>query len=216
MGTYLYASPEQMAGEIYSSKADMYSLGMILFELCHDPFGTAMERIMTLQYIRNGIQPQDWKLRESHMPVANMILALLSPKPSKRPNAIEVLTWGRRFSSTLASSSSLLQDSNEFLRRMESSPDKVIHAFQVFAKDLGDASNSTIYHNLLLEVCDIIRAGSNNNVKIVQCGLNMQTDSQVLEFVLEMEKDEDSCMTQILDQICQSTHVATVHRLNQL
>ncbi|GLE09694.1 hypothetical protein PINS_up021465 [Pythium insidiosum] len=40
VGTYLYASPEQVAGKKYNAKTDMYSLGMILFELCHERFTT--------------------------------------------------------------------------------------------------------------------------------------------------------------------------------
>ncbi|CAM9793934.1 unnamed protein product, partial [Ectocarpus fasciculatus] len=39
VGTYLYASPEQMSGKGYDEKTDMFSLGMLMFELCHPPFG---------------------------------------------------------------------------------------------------------------------------------------------------------------------------------
>ncbi len=44
VGTPFYCSPEQFqAGMHYDQKVDLYSLGIILFEMCH-PFSTGMER----------------------------------------------------------------------------------------------------------------------------------------------------------------------------
>ena len=37
---------------MYDAKADMYSLGIILFEMCHQPFSTGMERVETLRLLR--------------------------------------------------------------------------------------------------------------------------------------------------------------------
>lgn len=44
-------SPEQSKGRIYDYKVDIYSLGIILFELLV-PFSTDMERIKTLTDIK--------------------------------------------------------------------------------------------------------------------------------------------------------------------
>ena len=43
IGTHFYVSPEQMMGLKYDQKVDIFSLGVILFELNH-PFSTEMER----------------------------------------------------------------------------------------------------------------------------------------------------------------------------
>ena len=43
IGSSYYISPEQEAGTWYNEKADIYSLGIILFEL-YFPFSTEMER----------------------------------------------------------------------------------------------------------------------------------------------------------------------------
>ena len=43
LGSHLYMSPEQMLGQKYDQKVDIFSLGVIFFEL-HYPFATEMER----------------------------------------------------------------------------------------------------------------------------------------------------------------------------
>ena len=44
IGSHFYMGPEQAAGKKYDQKVDIYSLGVIYFEL-HFPFDTEMERV---------------------------------------------------------------------------------------------------------------------------------------------------------------------------
>lgn len=56
VGTHLYMSPEQANGKAYNYKVDIYSLGIILFELL-TPFSTDMERAIVLTDLRKSIFP---------------------------------------------------------------------------------------------------------------------------------------------------------------
>ena len=62
VGTELYMSPEQLAKKSYNNKVDIYSLGLILFELLV-PFSTQMERIHTLTKLRQLEFPARFKVR---------------------------------------------------------------------------------------------------------------------------------------------------------
>jgi len=75
----------------YDAKADMFSLGIILFEMCHEPFGTGMERVKTITALRSV---------DSAMPAAfvsrvpenmqSIIKWLVEVDPAKRPTAEEL------------------------------------------------------------------------------------------------------------------------------
>ena len=62
VGTHLYMSPEQMNGQNYNYKVDIYSLGIILFELLF-PFSTEMERVVALTNLRKSIFPENFALQ---------------------------------------------------------------------------------------------------------------------------------------------------------
>lgn len=56
VGTTLYVAPEltgNASKSTYSQKVDMYTLGIILFEMCHSPFATGMERAETIIKLRS-------------------------------------------------------------------------------------------------------------------------------------------------------------------
>ncbi|XP_075840001.1 eukaryotic translation initiation factor 2-alpha kinase 3 [Microtus pennsylvanicus] len=88
VGTKLYMSPEQIHGNNYSHKVDIFSLGLILFELIY-PFSTQMERVRTLTDVRNLKFPPLFtqKYPREHMMVQDM----LSPSPTERPEATNII-----------------------------------------------------------------------------------------------------------------------------
>nr|XP_061798736.1 eukaryotic translation initiation factor 2-alpha kinase 3-like [Nerophis lumbriciformis] len=87
VGTKLYMSPEQLSGQSYSHKVDIYSLGLILFELLH-PFRTQMERVRTLTEVRSLCFPESFSRNNSHE--LSMVLSMLSPSPGERPEAAAI------------------------------------------------------------------------------------------------------------------------------
>uniref|UniRef100_A0A8C6S852 Eukaryotic translation initiation factor 2-alpha kinase 3 n=1 Tax=Neogobius melanostomus TaxID=47308 RepID=A0A8C6S852_9GOBI len=87
VGTKLYMSPEQLSGNSYSHKVDIYSLGLILFELLF-PFRTQMERVRTLTEVRALRFPEVFS--KNNVQELNMVRSMLSPSPSERPEAVDI------------------------------------------------------------------------------------------------------------------------------
>ncbi|KAM3850598.1 eukaryotic translation initiation factor 2-alpha kinase 3 [Diretmus argenteus] len=87
VGTKLYMSPEQLSGNSYSHKVDIYSLGLILFELLC-PFRTQMERVRTLTEVRAIQFPEVFS--RNNVQELGMVRSMLSRCPSERPEAAEI------------------------------------------------------------------------------------------------------------------------------
>ncbi|XP_028833395.1 LOW QUALITY PROTEIN: eukaryotic translation initiation factor 2-alpha kinase 3 [Denticeps clupeoides] len=87
VGTKLYMSPEQLSGNSYSHKVDIYSLGLILFELLC-PFRTQMERVRTLTEVRALKFPPPFT--KSNLQETEMVRSMLSRNPAERPEASEI------------------------------------------------------------------------------------------------------------------------------
>ncbi|OWF52320.1 Eukaryotic translation initiation factor 2-alpha kinase 4 [Mizuhopecten yessoensis] len=95
VGTALYVSPEMMTGEskiVYSQKVDMYSMGIIFFEMCYKPLPTGMERVKIL----NNLRLPEIKLPDDYDQInfenqTCIIIWLLNHDPSKRPTSTELL-----------------------------------------------------------------------------------------------------------------------------
>ncbi|KAK7904159.1 hypothetical protein WMY93_016766 [Mugilogobius chulae] len=87
VGTKLYMSPEQLSGNSYSHKVDIYSLGLILFELLC-PFRTQMERVRTLTEVRALRFPEVFSKNNGQE--LNMVRSMLSLSPGERPEAADI------------------------------------------------------------------------------------------------------------------------------
>lgn len=210
VGTYLYASPEQVAGKKYNAKTDIYSLGMILFELCHERFGTTMERYITLRDARDSKFPVNLRAAKRCPEILEMLRKLLSHDPTTRPTADEVVQWGQMMYET-----SLAQKAMDVVRsprNLDMARAVAAHMIpgidHLMAGPLELVATTTFSlkveaamehcsgedggerrlpnHNLLKQVCDVIAGVSNGGVEIKKCGLHMESEGvTILEFELD-------------------------------
>ncbi|XP_023245579.1 eIF-2-alpha kinase GCN2 [Copidosoma floridanum] len=92
VGTALYVAPElstQAVKAIYNQKVDIYSLGIIFFEMCYKPLKTGMERVKIILNIRSKeilLPPEFNETNTKHL-----LCWLLNHDPSQRPSANELL-----------------------------------------------------------------------------------------------------------------------------
>ncbi|CAI5720951.1 unnamed protein product [Peronospora destructor] len=218
VGTYLYASPEQVAGKKYNAKTDIYSLGMILFELCHERFGTTMERYITLRNARDSNFPTDLLAAKRCPEILDMLCKLLSHDPTARPTADEIVQWGQMMYET-----SLAQKAMDIVRSprnldlarpaagaypfvpgidhlMADAVDvvvtttfslKVEAAMEHCSGEDGGGERRLPNHNLLKQVCDVIAGVHNGKIEIKKCGLHMESEGVT---ILEFELDPQSAL----------------------
>ncbi|XP_073921753.1 eIF-2-alpha kinase GCN2 isoform X10 [Castor canadensis] len=95
VGTALYVSPEVQGStkSAYNQKVDLFSLGIIFFEMSYHPMVTASERIFVLNQLRDPTSPkfpEDFDDGE-HTKQKSVISWLLNHDPAKRPTATELL-----------------------------------------------------------------------------------------------------------------------------
>ncbi|KAM8920871.1 eIF-2-alpha kinase GCN2 [Pelodytes ibericus] len=94
VGTALYVSPEVQGNTkaSYNQKVDLFSLGIILFEMSYRPMGTSSERISVLSKLRQAsvVFPEDFDTVENEKQ-RKVITWLLNHDPASRPTATELL-----------------------------------------------------------------------------------------------------------------------------
>ncbi|KHJ32965.1 putative protein kinase [Erysiphe necator] len=98
IGTAFYVAPEvkSSTGGDYSSKVDMFSVGIIFFEMCFRPLIPGMDRASVGCGLRNinPIFPDEFQASE-RQPQAEIILSLLCHDADKRPSSSELLKSGK-------------------------------------------------------------------------------------------------------------------------
>lgn len=82
-GTFLYSSPEQYNGYMHGFDSDIYSLGIIIFEMYHI-FTTEMEKIENILKLKNQLKTF------SYIHNYNFILRMVGPQ-MERPSIYDVL-----------------------------------------------------------------------------------------------------------------------------
>ena len=92
VGTFLYTAPEAARGLPVSSKVDLFSVGIIAFELLRR-FGTGMQRVAELSDLRTQQKLPDG-FAAAFAKQSGLILALTAPDPAVRPAAAELLQSG--------------------------------------------------------------------------------------------------------------------------
>uniref|UniRef100_A0A8C4VIB6 non-specific serine/threonine protein kinase n=1 Tax=Falco tinnunculus TaxID=100819 RepID=A0A8C4VIB6_FALTI len=94
VGTALYVSPEVQGStkSTYNQKVDLFSLGIIFFEMSYHPMSTASERIFVLGQLRlpTIVFPKDFD-EVKHAKQRSVITWLLNHDPAARPTAVELL-----------------------------------------------------------------------------------------------------------------------------
>lgn len=97
VGTALYVAPELRSGVggTYNDKVDMYSLGIIFFEMCY-PLPTLMERDKVVRALREKHHelPEQFQTPEKALQ-GSIIASLISHRPSERPSSTELLRGGK-------------------------------------------------------------------------------------------------------------------------
>ena len=104
MGTTFYRAPEQEGifsatkgsknDSSYGLKADIYSLGIVIFEMYHPKFSTYMERSETLNKLISGKPEERFPVAFKEFAPKNaedLIVWCLERDPAKRPSAEELL-----------------------------------------------------------------------------------------------------------------------------
>ncbi|KAL3990337.1 Protein kinase domain family protein [Acanthocheilonema viteae] len=89
VGTSVYAAPEQKNSTVYDNAVDIYSAGIVFFELCI-PFHTQMERLEAIGKLKKGELSKEFKT--SFSDEDGLIEEMCRDNLEKRLHAFEIVT----------------------------------------------------------------------------------------------------------------------------
>ena len=124
IGTKNYCSPEQEKGEPYDNKTDIYSIGIIIFEMFYK-FNTLMERDITLRKIKDESHYPEEMEKKCGKNVSILVKQCTSYKAKERPSINDLIN------SKLIPSFS---DNQNTLRHFKTDLDKNIKLINEFTK----------------------------------------------------------------------------------
>ena len=90
MGTTAYAAPEQLSSGRVDRASDMYSLGIVLWEL-FTLAGTEMERVIGINKLRDRDRVSVETISGQWPDIGGLVWRLTSSEPGERPGAGQLL-----------------------------------------------------------------------------------------------------------------------------
>lgn len=87
-GVSLYMPPEYVSDGIYTEKSDVYSLGIVIFEILQ-VFKTNMERIQIMSDVKKNIFPLTFV--EQYQKYHKLLLSMLNDIPNERISSISII-----------------------------------------------------------------------------------------------------------------------------
>lgn len=91
LGTPTYLSPERISGDPYDGRSDIYSLGVVIYQILSGstPFVVKHNNVAALIYMHMSQEPMELKELNPTIPdaMALLVMETLSKEPEKRPTA---------------------------------------------------------------------------------------------------------------------------------
>uniref|UniRef100_A0AAF5PKP0 non-specific serine/threonine protein kinase n=1 Tax=Wuchereria bancrofti TaxID=6293 RepID=A0AAF5PKP0_WUCBA len=115
VGTSVYAAPEQQNSTVYDSAVDVYSAGIVFFELCI-PFGTQMERLEAIGELKKGKMTEEFKT--SFPDEAKLIKEMCKEDPQERIHAFEIVSKLGKIGENVESLKSRIQELEKEIVRL--------------------------------------------------------------------------------------------------
>ena len=92
LGDPHYASPEQLRGESVTAQADVYSLGVLGYEILTltNPFGSGSRHELFTAHLRGDPRDLPWEITAQDPELGETLKRCLQKEPARRPRAEEV------------------------------------------------------------------------------------------------------------------------------